>query len=116
MPRLKYPEGAEINPGVNPLDAIRTDVVGSLLRPAAWRRARAELDEGRLGAEAFQRIEDDAVREAIGFQERLGLDVVTDGEIRRLNFQDSFGAAVRGFATSARSTLRATEQRVAGGK
>jgi 5-methyltetrahydropteroyltriglutamate--homocysteine methyltransferase len=100
---------------VNPLDVVRTDVVGSLLRPAVWRKARAEFDEGRLSAEAFRRIEDEAVRDAIRFQENLGLDVVTDGEIRRLNFQDSFGAAVRGFAASAGS-MRATEQRVAGGK
>ncbi len=87
---------------VNPLDVVRTDVVGSLLRPAVWRKARAELDEGRLSAKAFRRIEDQAVRDAIRFQESLGLDVVTDGEMRRLNFQDSFGAAVRGFAVTRR--------------
>jgi len=96
------------------LDLLRADVVGSLLRPAAWREARAAFDEGRLGEEAFRRIEDDAVRDAIRFQEGLGLEVVTDGEIRRLNFQDSFGAAVSGFAAAA-TTLRATEARTAGG-
>jgi 5-methyltetrahydropteroyltriglutamate--homocysteine methyltransferase len=97
------------------LDVVRTDVVGSLLRPAAWRSARAEFDEGMLSEPEFRRIEDAAVRAAIGFQESLGLDVITDGEIRRLNFQDSFGAAVRGFAASA-ANMRATEQRAAGGK
>jgi len=30
-------------------------------------------------------------------QESVGLDVVTDGEIGRLNFQDSFGLAVTGY-------------------
>jgi 5-methyltetrahydropteroyltriglutamate--homocysteine methyltransferase len=90
------------------LDLLRADVVGSLLRPAAWREARAAFDEGRLGEGEFHRIEDDTVRDAIRFQ------VVTDGEIRRLNFQDSFGAAVSGFAAAA-TTLRATEARVAGG-
>src|SRR5919109_731938 len=99
---------------VSSLDTIRTDVVGSLLRPAAWRTARAQFDEGRLGAEEFRRIEDDAIRGAIALQESVGLDVVTDGEIRRLNFQDSFGAAVQGFA-AAPSTLRGTEQRAKGG-
>jgi 5-methyltetrahydropteroyltriglutamate--homocysteine methyltransferase len=96
------------------LDLLRADVVGSLLRPAAWREARATFDEGRLGEAEFRRIEDDSVRDAIRFQENLGLEVVTDGEIRRLNFQDSFGAAVSGFAATG-TTLRATEARVAGG-
>jgi len=62
----------------------------------------------------FRRIEDQTVRDAIRFQEDLGLEVVTDGEIRRLNFQDSFGAAVSGFAAGG-TTLRATEARVTGG-
>jgi len=96
------------------LDLLRADVVGSLLRPAAWREARAAFDEGRLDEKAFRHVEDQAVRDAIRFQESLGLEVVTDGEIRRLNFQDSFGAAVSGFA-AAGTTLRATEARVAGG-
>jgi 5-methyltetrahydropteroyltriglutamate--homocysteine methyltransferase len=97
------------------LDFIRTDVVGSLLRPRAWREARAAFDEGRLAEADFRRVEDTTVRDAIRFQEALGLEVVTDGEIRRLNFQDSFGAAVSGFAASA-TTLRATEARTAGGR
>jgi 5-methyltetrahydropteroyltriglutamate--homocysteine methyltransferase len=97
------------------LDLLRADVVGSLLRPAAWREARAAFDEGRIAEAAFRRIEDEAVRDAIRLQESLGLEVVTDGEIRRLNFQDSFGGAVSGFAASA-ATLSATQARVAGGK
>jgi 5-methyltetrahydropteroyltriglutamate--homocysteine methyltransferase len=97
------------------LDFLRADVVGSLLRPAAWRVARASLDEGRMSESEFRRVEDESVRQAIRFQESLGLEVVTDGEMRRLNFQDSFGAAVSGFAASG-TTLNATQARVAGGK
>jgi 5-methyltetrahydropteroyltriglutamate--homocysteine methyltransferase len=98
-----------------PLHSLRADVVGSLLRPATWRDARAAFDEGRMPEAEFRRFEDQAVREAIRFQESLGLEVVTDGEIRRLNFQDSFGGAVSGFAASA-TTLQGTHARVAGGK
>ena len=90
-------------------------MVGSLLRPPQWREARAAFDEGRLPEDEFRRIEDEAVHDAIRFQESLGLEVVTDGEIRRLNFQDSFGAAVDGFAAGG-TTLRATEARAAGGR
>src|SRR5919199_4630716 len=79
------------------LTRIRTDVVGSLLRPEylkeAWRdHARGALDDAGLRA-----AEDRAIREAVALQESLGLDVLTDGEFRRLNFQDSFGHAVAGY-------------------
>jgi 5-methyltetrahydropteroyltriglutamate--homocysteine methyltransferase len=95
------------------LAKIRTDVVGSLLRPMAVREERIALDEGKTTAAALQEIEDDAVREAVRLQEAVGLDVVTDGEMRRLNFQDSFGAAVEGY-DAAPSALKVYEQRVAG--
>jgi len=100
---------------VNEIDLvnIRTDVVGSLLRPAAVRAARVAFDEGKLSGDALRAIEDDAVRNAVRLQEALGLDVVTDGEMRRLNFQDSFGASVAGYDTE-RSTLKGYEQRIEG--
>src|SRR5579862_1082281 len=87
------------------LARIRTDVVGSLLRPAGLKEARARFDDGAVTAEALRAIEDEAVREAVRLQESAGLDIVTDGEMRRLNFQDSFGASVEGYAAS-RSTLK----------
>jgi len=95
------------------LAKIRTDVVGSLLRPAAVKEARIGFDEGRVTADELRAIEDEAVRAAVKLQEDVGLDVVTDGEMRRLNFQDSFGAAVEGYDTG-HSTLKVYEQRVAG--
>src|SRR5438067_7440515 len=81
------------------LGGIRTDVVGSLLRPTEWRRARERFEGGEIDADAFARIERDCVRKAIELQESAGLDVVTDGELSRLNFQDSFGLAVSGYDT-----------------
>jgi 5-methyltetrahydropteroyltriglutamate--homocysteine methyltransferase len=96
------------------LKAIRTDVVGSLLRPAAVKQARADFDQGKIDAAALRTIEDAAVREAVRLQEAVGLDVVSDGEMRRLNFQDSFGESVEGYDAS-RSTMHAYEKRVEGG-
>ncbi len=95
------------------LSKIRTDVVGSLLRPAGLKEARARFDDGAITAEALRAIEDAAVREAVRLQESVGLDVVTDGEMRRLNFQDSFGGSVEGYVAS-RSTLKVYEKRVDG--
>ncbi len=96
------------------LNTIRTDVVGSLLRPETVKAARVRFDESKIDAAALRAIEDDAVRDAVRLQESIGLDVISDGEMRRLNFQDSFGAAVEGFDASA-STLNAYTRRVEGG-
>jgi 5-methyltetrahydropteroyltriglutamate--homocysteine methyltransferase len=64
----------------------RADVVGSMLRPAALKRARSQFEAGEMTASEFKRIEDRAVDEAIALQERAGVEVVTDGELRRLSF------------------------------
>jgi len=96
------------------LRTIRTDVVGSLLRPPAVIEARKAFDEGRIDAAALRAVEDRAVRDAVRLQESIGLDVISDGEMRRLNFQDSFGAAVEGYDASV-STLQAYTRRVEGG-
>jgi 5-methyltetrahydropteroyltriglutamate--homocysteine methyltransferase len=95
------------------LKTIRNDVVGSLLRPAPLKDARVRFDEGRINADELRAIEDAAVRDAVRLQEDAGLDILTDGEMRRLNFQDSFGAAVEGY-DAARSTLKVYERRVEG--
>ncbi len=96
------------------LKKIRTDVVGSLLRPPAVKTARSHLDSGEIDAASLSAIEDQAVRNAVALQEAVGLDVISDGEMRRLNFQDSFGESVEGYDAS-RSTLHAYERRVEGG-
>ncbi len=74
-----------------------TDVVGSLLRPEALLRAQEDLRAGRMGRSAFKVIEDGAVDEAVALQEEAGLDVLTDGEMRRLSFQSQLTQAVDGF-------------------
>src|SRR5260370_10859015 len=61
----------------------RADVVGSLLRPETLRLARQGARKGRVTPEALRAAEDRAVREAIALQEGAGLDVITDGELRR---------------------------------
>ena len=83
------------------LASIRTDVVGSLLRPNHLKQAYAEREQKKIGDDDLRRIEDEAIREAVRLQEEAGLDVITDGEYRRLNFQDSFAASVSGFEARA---------------
>ncbi|MGA7451666.1 MAG: cobalamin-independent methionine synthase II family protein [Rhodoplanes sp.] len=74
-----------------------TDVVGSLLRPVPLRKARDDWMAGGLSHAQFKSIEDRAVDEAVSLQEAAGLDIVTDGEMRRLSFQSQMTEAVDGF-------------------
>lgn len=92
---------------------IRNDVVGSLLRPPELKQARQRYDEGKLSLGELRRIEDRGIRSAVRLQEELGLAVVTDGEYRRLNFQDSFGESVSGY-DAGKASLKFYEQRVEG--
>src|ERR671938_438349 len=75
----------------------RADVVGSLLRPPELLEARRRFAEGGISAAEFKRAEDRAVDWAISLQERAGLPVVTDGEMRRESFQSQMVEAVEGF-------------------
>jgi 5-methyltetrahydropteroyltriglutamate--homocysteine methyltransferase len=75
----------------------RTDVVGSLLRPPALLEAQRRRAAGELSQAELVRAEDAAVDEALTLQEEAGIDVVTDGEMRRLSFQSQLPAAVEGF-------------------
>lgn len=90
-------------------------MVGSLLRPEALKDARLRYERGEIAAAEFRAAEDECVRHAIALQEAIGLDVVTDGEFRRLNFQDSFGEAVSGY-DSGRATLGYYQERAGDGK
>ena len=92
---------------------IRTDVVGSLLRPQGLIEARRRFDEGKIEADEFRAIEDGAVRQAVSLQEAAGLDVLTDGEMRRVNFQDSFSESVAGYDAKP-TTIKQNERRVEG--
>lgn len=74
----------------------RSDVVGSLLRPAYLIEARRQYEAGQLSAAEFKRLEDHAVDEAIQLQEEVGLEVVTDGEQRRYAFFGHLVEAIDG--------------------
>ena len=65
------------------LGIARSDVVGSLLRPGYLKEARQGAREGTVSNAELHAAEDRAVREAIALQESAGLDVITDGELRR---------------------------------
>jgi len=76
---------------------IRSDVIGSLLRPPELKAARERFDRGELSPAALKLVEDRAVDEAVQLQEAAGLDVVTDGELRRYAFFGHLIDALDGF-------------------
>ena len=77
-----------------PHEPIRTTVVGSYPFPGWLELAGAHLDE--LGPDDREEAVRDAVWAAVGDQLRAGLDVITDGEQTRFDFNLSFYAFVDG--------------------
>jgi 5-methyltetrahydropteroyltriglutamate--homocysteine methyltransferase len=69
---------------------FRADQVGSLLRPAPLRQARARLAAGEISQAALARVEDEAIIAAVAKQRDLGLTAVTDGEFRRAMWHFDF--------------------------
>jgi 5-methyltetrahydropteroyltriglutamate--homocysteine methyltransferase len=62
---------------------FRADHVGSLLRPAALKEARAKFAKGELKAGQLNAVEDREIERVIKKQEEVGLQSITDGEFRR---------------------------------
>src|SRR5437879_1571680 len=74
-----------------------SEVVGSLLRPTYLVTAREQLEAGQISAAAFKAVEDRAVDEAITLQKEAGIDVITDGELRRYAFFGHLVDSLDGF-------------------
>ena len=62
---------------------FRADHVGSLLRPAALKKAREQRAKGEITAAQLKEIEDHEIARVIKKQEEVGLKSITDGEFRR---------------------------------
>ena len=74
----------------------RADHVGSLLRPTELLEAR----QGGTGTERLRAVEDRNIDRVLAKQRDLGLEIFTDGELRRRNFMSDFTEAVEGFDMS----------------
>jgi 5-methyltetrahydropteroyltriglutamate--homocysteine methyltransferase len=62
---------------------FRADHVGSLLRPAALKEARAKHAAGTISAEELKAIENREIVRLVKKQEEIGFNLATDGELRR---------------------------------
>jgi 5-methyltetrahydropteroyltriglutamate--homocysteine methyltransferase len=79
----------------------RADHVGSLLRPQGVLDAHAAQREGRMTEQQVKEIEDRAILDAIAMQKSVGIEVLSDGEIRRSGWSGDFQYAVSGFVAGA---------------
>jgi 5-methyltetrahydropteroyltriglutamate--homocysteine methyltransferase len=79
------------------VNVYRAETIGSLLRPQWLKEAHTAAQENRISPAELKWIEDRAVDEALAQQEALGLDVVTDGELRRSIFIAPLLDVVDGF-------------------
>src|SRR3712207_852099 len=77
--------------------SIRTDNVGSILRPPELLEARQAHAEGRLTREQLRTAEDRAIMAVLELQRSIGMDVLTDGEYRRDSWLTGIQDAVDGF-------------------
>ena len=69
---------------------LPTTVVGSYSVPEWLERAKGDFHEGRISRTSLSEIYDTAIKAALKDQERAGVDIVSDGELRRDNDIDYF--------------------------
>ncbi|MGH8979935.1 MAG: cobalamin-independent methionine synthase II family protein [Acidimicrobiales bacterium] len=67
----------------------RAETVGSLLQPTELLAARARHAADEISADELRTVEDRAVLAAVALQEQAGMDIVTDGEMRRVRWADT---------------------------
>jgi 5-methyltetrahydropteroyltriglutamate--homocysteine methyltransferase len=79
------------------LRQLRVDQVGGLCAPPALRSVYDDYKRGKATDDELERAKDAAIRHVIARQQAIGYPILTDGELRRRNFQESFGESVAGF-------------------
>jgi 5-methyltetrahydropteroyltriglutamate--homocysteine methyltransferase len=109
--------GARQDEHVSPvLPPLPTSIVGSLPQPD-WLIDRDRLGHQfpprvraaelwRVSPEFLQEAQDDATLTAIRAQEEAGLDILTDGEIRRESYSNHFATALEGLDLDRPGTVR----------
>jgi len=69
---------------------FRAEHIGSLLRPTALLQQRAKFARGEIDAATLGKAEDQAIKDALVLQERIGFKFATDGEFRRRSYHSYF--------------------------
>jgi 5-methyltetrahydropteroyltriglutamate--homocysteine methyltransferase len=81
------------------LPLLPTTVVGSHGHPGWWHEGKAAYEAGKWGPYDLEELCNDAADIAILDQERAGVDIITDGEVRRLDgYVDSYYSIIEGLS------------------
>ena len=83
---------------------FRYDYVGSFLRPAELKKARADYEAGRVTAEDLKAVEDRCITELVAKIKAAGYHVITDGEFRRSTWHLDFMWGFEGIGHHATET------------
>lgn len=75
---------------------LPTSVIGSYAIPEWLERAKTDYLQRRIGGDQLQDMHNIAIKAAIKDQERAGIDIITDGELRRDNDVDYFAYRIPG--------------------
>jgi 5-methyltetrahydropteroyltriglutamate--homocysteine methyltransferase len=78
-------------------NTYRAEVVGSLLRPDALKHAFARYERGEIDEAALTAAQEHAGLAAIALQEDCGIDIITDGEVRRRFWFDPLTVSLSGY-------------------
>lgn len=81
------------------LPLLPTTVIGSHAIPSWFWTATSEIDKQNYGPTDIKEMFDDAVTVAMSDQENAGVDIISDGEMRRWYFVQSFYKRMTGLET-----------------
>ncbi|MBR1848925.1 MAG: 5-methyltetrahydropteroyltriglutamate--homocysteine S-methyltransferase [Lachnospiraceae bacterium] len=76
----------------------RHDFVGSFLRPAALKVAKASFQAGKISEEEFNKVVEEEITKVVKKQKELGFHIITDGEFRRSFWHLDFMWGLEGVA------------------
>src|SRR5262245_36022880 len=83
---------------------FRADHVGSLLRTAPLKEARAKSEKGEITADQLREVEDREIEKIVKKQEEVGLKLATDGEFRRSWWHFDFFKGLKGITSYTTAT------------
>jgi 5-methyltetrahydropteroyltriglutamate--homocysteine methyltransferase len=76
--------------------ALLTSLIGSFPKPPSLHEARRRFSEGEIDAAALREVEDEATRGILAAQDRLGIDLLVDGEMDRADPITTFAERLAG--------------------
>ena len=82
------------------LPAFPTTTIGSFPQTAEIRKTRRQRRNGEISDADYSNFIEKEIRDAVAFQEKVGLDVLVHGEAERNDMVEYFGELMAGFAFS----------------